>query len=147
VDVIALLKADHKSVRELFATLDETGVRAYAQRTKLKEQICSELERHSQAEERILYPAFVERAKAGSDERDAVLEAEEEHRLLDTLIAELKTLDTKEEQARAKLRVLHALFETHVKEEERSFFPMCREAFDGDELRELGQRVTAFKMR
>lgn len=146
-DVIALLKNDHKNVRELFRALDETGSRAFAQRSKLAQQICSELEAHSKGEEQILYPAFEERAKAGSEERDEVLEAEEEHRLVDGLVAELKTLDAKDEHARAKMYVLHELVENHIKEEERSFFPMCREVFDADELREMGRRLVEFKAR
>ena len=144
-DIIALLKSDHKNVRELFRALDETGSRAFAQRAKLAQQICTELEAHSRGEEQILYPAFGERAKAGSEERDEVLEAEEEHRIVDGLIAELKTSEPKDEHARAKMHVLQALVENHIKEEERSLFPMCREVFDADELREMGQRLTELK--
>lgn len=146
-DVISILKADHKKVKALYAEFDELGDRAFAQRQKLGVQIASELEAHSEAEKQVLYPAFKERAETNTDEREAVLEAEEEHAHVDEMVRAVKSLDGRDETFRPKVKVMYDLVEHHVKEEERTFFPMCREVFDAEELVELGERVLELKRR
>ena len=79
-DAIALLKADHKAVKELFKQVEETSERAKAQLQRLGDQICAELTVHTQIEEQIFYPAVQERTKRGhKEEKDMVLESYEDH--------------------------------------------------------------------
>jgi len=144
-DAIALLKQDHKDVKALFAQADELGERANAARAKLFAEIDQQLTLHTLVEERIFYPAFKERTKAYTEERDEVLEAYEEHAGAKELIAKLERLDPKDETYKAKLQVLAEQIRHHVKEEETTFFPMARELFDEDELADLGRRILDLK--
>ena len=58
-DAIALLKADHREVEELFEQFEKaTGD---GRKQKIAEQICLELSVHSSIEEEIFYPAWWKR--------------------------------------------------------------------------------------
>lgn len=144
MDALKLLKEDHKKVKMLFGEVEELGDRASSARKKLFQQIDQELTIHSKIEETIFYPEFRRRADKG-EEREEVLEAYEEHGLVKTVIGELEDLDPKDETYKPKLSVLKELVDHHVKEEERSMFPMARELFDKEELEELGERLMAAK--
>ncbi|MBV8600796.1 MAG: hemerythrin domain-containing protein [Candidatus Eremiobacteraeota bacterium] len=144
-DAIALLKQDHKEVKALFEQACALGTRATEQRRKLYGQIAAQLRIHSQVEEEIFYPAFRERTRNASDERQEVLEAYEEHGIVKHLLGELDATDPKDESFLAKFQVLKENVEHHVREEEGEMFKMARAALDKEELIELGSRIEAAK--
>jgi hemerythrin superfamily protein len=145
-DAIALLKADHKKVKELFAQVEETSERAKAQLQRLGDEICAELTVHTQIEEKIFYPAIQERTKRGhKDEKDLVLEAYEEHAAAKTVIGDIEATDPGDESYKPKITALSELIDHHVKEEESELFPAVQELFDQDELIELGRRLAELK--
>ncbi len=147
MDVIALLKADHKKVNGLFKELSTLGDTAHARRKKLFVDIDRELTLHAHVEENIFYPAFKAETKANSDERDEVLEAYEEHALVKTLLHELERLRPTAEPYNAKLQVLSELVEHHVKEEEHEMFKQAKKLLSKDELEMLGKKMQAAKLR
>lgn len=144
MDVLALLKNDHKEVSSMFDRVEDLGERASAQRGKLGEQICKALEVHSTFEQDVFYPQFRERAE-DHEERETLLEAIEEHGIVDRLVSELKGMDAKDDRYEAKLKVLIEAVRHHVKEEEREMFPAARELFEKEELAELGERFVEAK--
>ena len=83
-DAIALLKADHKKVKELFDDFEDA--KNPEQKTKIAQEAMKELRIHSVIEEEIFYPAT--RQALGQDESDVMDEAEEEHRVAKTIIEE-----------------------------------------------------------
>ncbi len=145
-DAIALLKADHKKVKELFAQVEDTSERAKAQLGRLGGEICTELTVHTEIEEQIFYPAVKERTQRGhKEERDLVLESYEEHAAAKKVVADIKATDPGDESYKPKLKTLSELIDHHVKEEERELFPGVKDLFDEDELLELGRRLAALK--
>lgn len=144
-DAIALLKADHKKVKALFKEADELGERAFAARAKLYAQIARELELHTKVEETIFYPAVKQKTRGASEERDAVLEAYEEHAAAKDAMRRIGETDPKDETFRAKVTVLSELIDHHVREEENHFFPEARKLLGADRLAELGDEITAAK--
>lgn len=76
-DAVALIKADHRKVEQLFREFEEAGDRAYKTKQQLVEQIIRELEVHATIEEETYYPAV--EAKAKKDGKELVAEAVEEH--------------------------------------------------------------------
>jgi hemerythrin superfamily protein len=144
-DAIALLKADHKTVKGLFKECEELSDRAKAQLKRLGDRICQELTVHAEIEEEIFYPTVRERAGRRKEERELVLESYEEHALVKHVIDELRDLDAGDETYRPKLKVLTEMVEKHVREEERDLFPGVKEMMDEDELMELGQRMMEMK--
>jgi hemerythrin superfamily protein len=143
-DIIALLKQDHKEVKAMFEEFESLGPRAVEQRRKLGTKIVTALTTHSEIEKEILYPAFKSRAE-NHDELQQVLEAFEEHALVDGLVAEIKDLDARDETYEAKVKTLMDVVLHHVKEEEGEMFPTARELFDKDELVEFGQQAIRVK--
>ncbi len=145
-DAIALLKADHKKVKELFATVEETSERAKAHLQRLGTQICDELTVHTEIEERIFYPAVKERTERGhKTEHDLVLESYEEHAAAKQVVADLRATDAGDESYKPKLKALSELIDHHVVEEEKELFPGAKKIFSEDELLELGQRLETLK--
>ena len=143
-NAISMLKADHVAVKRLLKELNATTDRAVKERVRLVNEIEREIKTHSQIEEEVFYPAF----KAATEKTDAVdmfYEAEEEHHLVDMLLPALVHANPKSHEFEAKAKVLMELIEHHVKDEEGEMFPKARQVFDEDQLRQLGDLMTARK--
>ena len=109
-DAIALLKADHREVEDLFAKFEKAGSGA---KQAIAEQICDELKIHSMLEEEIFYPAL--KGKIDDDDLD---EAYVEHDGAKVLINDIMAGGSGDEFYDAKVKVLQEQIEHHVKEEE-----------------------------
>jgi hemerythrin superfamily protein len=136
-DALALLKADHDLVKELFDKFEKA--RTEKQKATLAEQICTELTIHAQIEEEIFYPAVRE----AIDEEDLMDEADVEHAGAKDLIAQIEDSEPGADHFDAKVTVLGEYIKHHVKEEQSEMFPKVRKA-DLD-LKELGAVMSARK--
>ena len=135
-DAIKLLKTDHDKVRELLGQFEKaTGAR----REKLRAQIERELEVHTQIEEEIFYPAYMEAAKK-KDDRTMYFEALQEHHVVKMVLPEMNDGATNEE-LQAKAKVLKELVEHHADEEEKEMFPAAKKILDKETLRALGEQM------
>jgi hemerythrin superfamily protein len=138
-DAIALLKADHRKVEDLFAEFKDA--KGAAQQKTLVQKICTELSAHTVIEEEIFYPAC-----RGKVEEDLLNEGYVEHDGSKVLIAELLASAPNEEFYDAKVKVLSEQIEHHVHEEERrsdGIFSQARAA--GLDMDEIGERMKARK--
>ena len=63
LNAVALLKADHREVEELFAEFE--GAAGAAKKQALVEKICTELSAHTVIEEEIFYPALPGQGRRG----------------------------------------------------------------------------------
>jgi hemerythrin superfamily protein len=138
-DAIALLKADHRKVEDLFAEFKDA--KGAAQQKTLVQKICTELSAHTVIEEEIFYPAC-----RGKVEEDSLNEGYVEHDGSKVLIAELLASDPNEEFYDAKVKVLSEQIEHHVHEEERrsdGIFSQARAA--GLDMDEIGEHMKARK--
>ncbi len=141
MDVLQLLKEDHDKIKKILTHLESTTDRGVKTREELYTKVRAELQVHEAIEEEILYPALKEHPKA----KDLVLEAYEEHNVVDMVIAEIDALPYDDETWGAKLTVMRENVEHHIGEEESEMFEQCRNVFDSDELAELGDRMEARK--
>ena len=138
-DAIAMLKADHRKVEQLFAAFTEA--KGASRKEKLAREICIELKIHSMLEEEIFYPAF-----EGKIEQDLIEEAIVEHDGAKVLINDIERATPDEEYYDAKVKVLCEEIEHHVKEEEKpseGMFAQCRKT--EVDLVELRDRMLARK--
>ena len=138
-DAIALLKADHRKVEDLFAGFETA--KGADKKQRLAKEICTELTVHSILEEEIFYPAC-----KGAVEEELISEAYVEHDGAKVLIAEIEAGSPKEEFYDAKVKVLSEQIEHHVEEEEKrseGVFSQARAA--GLDMDELGARMAARK--
>ncbi len=112
-DAVALLKADHRQVEAWFEEFEASNRKAT--KKKLADQICQALTVHTQIEEEIFYPAFIE----ATQDEDLHHEAIVEHDGAKKLIAEIEESDPDDEYFDAKVKVLSEMIKHHVKEEEQ----------------------------
>ena len=142
-DAVALIKADHRMVEQLFREFEEAGDRAYKTKQRLVEQIIKELEVHATIEEETYYPAV--EAKAKKDGKELVAEAIEEHHVVRILLGELSTTPAEDEAFDAKVTVLMENVRHHVEEEEEEMLPQSEEVLGKEELTRLGEEMAARK--
>jgi iron-sulfur cluster repair protein YtfE (RIC family) len=139
VNALDLIKTDHDKMKDLLEeALDTDQPR---ERVDLLHQIRSELMAHERMEEDIFYPALREYAKA----KEIVLEGYEEHHVIDMILDELLDVPEESEQWKAKLKVLQENIEHHIEEEEGEMFKKAKQAFEKEQLEELGQKMQATK--
>lgn len=137
-DAIALLKADHRKVEELFEKFEAASGRSKA---GIAQQICNELKVHTSIEEEIFYPAL-----KGKIETDTLNEAYVEHDGAKVLVNDILAGGPDDEFYDAKVKVLSEEIKHHVKEEEMRAEGMFAQARDaGVDLVELRDRMMARK--
>ena len=138
-DAIALLKQDHRTVEELFASFEKA--KGNERKRKLAEQICLELVIHTALEEEIFYPAC-----EGKVEEDLLKEAHVEHDSAKVLVAEILAGGPDEEFYDAKVKVLQEQIEHHVKEEEKGGEGIFAQARKADvDVKLMGERLAMRK--
>jgi folate-dependent tRNA-U54 methylase TrmFO/GidA len=116
-DAVALIKADHRKVEQLFREF----------------------------EEETYYPAV--EAKARKDGKELVAEAVEEHHVVKVLLGELSSMSSEDESFDAKVTVLIENVRHHVEEEEEELLPQSEEVLDKEELARLGEEMAARKQQ
>jgi hemerythrin-like domain-containing protein len=139
-DAIAMLKADHQKVRDLFQQYEAT--RDPGAKREVAEQVFIELETHAQLEENVFYPAVNEETDEGPE---LVKESLEEHETVKNLIQELRGLPQDTDAFEAKFQELMDNVEHHVEEEESEMFPLAEEELEEDmkDLRDEMQELKA----
>ncbi|MBY0462317.1 MAG: hemerythrin domain-containing protein [Alphaproteobacteria bacterium] len=141
MNILDLLKTDHNKVKEIISTLCETSNTAIKTQLKLFNTLKEELELHEKIEEIIFYPAL----KKHQETKDLVLEAFEEHHVIDLILEELEKTEPKEENWKPKLTVLKENLEHHIKEEENDLFPKTKKVLDQTTLNEMGEKMLLMK--
>lgn len=138
-DAIALLKADHRAVEELFEKFDAT--KSKTKQKSLATQICTELVIHTMIEEEIFYPAL-----KGKIDDDMLDEAYVEHDGAKLLIGQIVAGEPGEDFYEAKVSVLAEEIDHHVEEEEMPKQGMFAQARAADvDLVALGATMAARK--
>lgn len=136
-DAIALLRADHKAVQDLFDKFEKT--RSEERKGAIAEKICRELTVHAQIEEEIFYPA----AREVLRQEDLLDEAAVEHQSAKDLIAQIESGNPGDDLFDAKVKVLGEYIKHHVKEEQNEMFPQVKKT--KLDLRALGEQLQARK--
>jgi len=137
-DAIAMLKADHRKVEELF---DKFETAREGSKESLAQQICNELKIHTVIEEEIFYPALKDKI-----ERETLTEAYVEHDGAKVLINDIMAGGPDDEYYDAKVKVLSEEIKHHVHEEEarvEGMFAQARAA--GVDVVALRDRMLARK--
>lgn len=118
-NAIDILKNDHDRVKKLFDQFDKAEGRP--EKKKIVSEALTELKVHAAIEEGIFYPAVRKKL-----EKKLMNEADEEHHVAKVLIAELDSMDGKEDHYDAKFTVLSESVRHHIREEESEMLPKAR---------------------
>ena len=141
MNALTLLRTDHTKVKALLKELEATTERGVQTRQRLFADIKAELTVHETIEEEIFYPELKAHPKA----KDLVLEAYEEHNVVDTLMGELSSLSVEDETWGAKAKVMQENIEHHIEDEEGEMFDKAEQVFNEAELEDLGRRMAERK--
>jgi hemerythrin superfamily protein len=138
-DAIALLKADHRQVEQWFSEFEKA--RSAGVKRKLAASICQALTVHTEIEEELFYPAFLQATK----DKDMHHEAIVEHDGAKKLIAEIEQSDPSDDFYDAKVHVLSEMIKHHVKEEEKPDGMFAEAKKSKMDLRALGVQLAERK--
>jgi hemerythrin superfamily protein len=138
-DAIARLIADHRQVEEWFGQFEST--RSDDRKRKLAQQVCQALEVHTQIEEEIFYPAFLE----ATEEENIHHEAEVEHEGAKKLIAQIESSGPDDDYYDARVKVLSGMIKHHVNEEEKRDGMFAKARKSDMDLKVLGEQLASRK--
>jgi hemerythrin-like domain-containing protein len=136
-DAIALLKSDHRELKQLFGQL-ESASESKQRMESLRDRIVEKLSVHAAIEERVLYPVLIETMP---DLEENVLEAMQEHALAEQLLAQVAAMSPDDRWFFPKISVLAENVRHHIDEEEEVIFAWMRERYTRQELREMGETL------
>jgi hypothetical protein len=128
-----LLRQQHDEVKDLYVKYEQAD--DDDEKQALFDEIADSLAAHAAIEERIFYPAIY-----GGDLTEHLREAVEEHLGMKREIADLLAMTPDDEAFDAKMKVLMAMVEHHVGEEERDILPRAEEQLEG-RLDRLGTQM------
>jgi hemerythrin superfamily protein len=140
MDVLKLLTEEHDEAKAVFTKLEKAEGAAA---TRLWDQLKSMLTLHEEMEETLFYPQLKEKQPT----EELVLEAYQEHHVMDLLIEEISALDVSDEAWAPKVKVLQENTEHHIEEEEKELFPKVRKIWDTATREQVGRQMQEMKDR
>jgi hemerythrin-like domain-containing protein len=141
MDVLQILKKDHKKVKHLFEEFEKLSGRSAQKKHAVVQEIHKLLSAHAQLEEEVVYPALKE--IRSEEMKDLLQEAYEEHQVTKTLLAELRELQPNDEHYDAKVKVMGEYVQHHVKEEEKEILPLAQKHLSRKRWEELSSAAEA----
>jgi hemerythrin superfamily protein len=144
-DALALLRAEHDKVRELFRTYGAES--DPSTKREIAALIGRELEIHAELEETVFYPAF--HAVTDDEGRQLVAEACAAHQTIQELLEDLHDPDLEDAACEARVLRLMTTVEDHMTEEEHAMFPFAAEDLADqliallDEMQDLKRQLLA----
>jgi hemerythrin superfamily protein len=142
IEAIAMLQADHRKVKELFAAYERA--RDVVTKQQMAAQVFAVLDLHAQVEENVFYPAF--EGRTGKKGIQLVADSRLEHEKVKEFMAELQRLDVEREEFQAKFHDLMHTVQHHVDEEEQEMFPEAEQIL-ADQLEDLRDQMVDLKQQ
>ena len=141
-DVVSVIKADHKTVDDLFKKYEGLGDNAVAAKGRTVERLVKELSVHSVVEEQVVYPRIRQVVGRGDS---MVSHALDEHQEAKELLAKLERTSPESDEFDGLVTQLRKAIKEHVREEERDVLPALQKEVDRDELVALAKAVKSAK--
>lgn len=134
MEVFDRIREEH---RRILATMDDLIGSEPEKRKDEINSLAMQIIAHMDAEERTIYKAFID---ADDILRPLALRHQEEHRIARHLVAELRDEGLDDEHWAARLQVLHAIIQLHVRSEEREVFDIATDYFDQKEVDAMSEK-------
>jgi hemerythrin superfamily protein len=134
-DGLAVLRADHRRVREMLERLE---LEAEAAPKELFDELMRELSVHSALEIELLYPLVARRLEEG---RDLAKGGRLDHEEIEMTVYRLQQLPFSKQEFREELAKLIVDVRHHVGDEEAVVFPALEQQASVEELIELGRHL------
>lgn len=131
MDIIDLIKQDHREVEQLFEDFRE----GRGDRPELAQKIISELSQHAAVEEQVLYPV----AKSAIPDGAGLVEHSlEEHQEAEELMARMEEGGLDDGALGERMAKLESDVSDHVEDEEQDLLPKLREHLDDEKREKMG---------
>jgi hemerythrin superfamily protein len=131
-----ILAAEHDEALSLFDKMLATNSSQTFKRRMLLTKLCYGLDKHSHAEEMVVYPALREANEASdADHLDG------EHGYIKTFIYELSEMGPESSNWLEKVREFRQLVAEHARMEEEEVFPRFKQAMDEEQNANITRRV------
>ena len=142
-DIFDLLTNDHRDVKQLFDEIEGRSVdnEFLGDQIALFHELRVQLLAHAKAEARVVYAEF----ETYPELAQMILEAREEHGLVDLVLDEIDEMDSADDVWMAKLKVLRDLVDHHVEEEEEDQFPIAKKVIDEERRKQLADAFLTAK--
>jgi len=140
MDVLRLLEDEHDEAKAVFKKIEKAEGAAAG---RLWAKLHSMLTLHEEMEEKLFYPQLKETKQT----EDLILEAYQEHHVMDVLQEEISALDPSDETWHPKVKVLQENTEHHIEEEEGELFPKVRKIWDTAKREQVGRQMQEMKDR
>lgn len=146
LDALVLLRRDHRQIEALFKRCEKLmhGEQPALELPVVVRETIDLLAVHGAVEEQLFYPAM---RQALGDRAAHVQQSLEEHRVARGLMADLRDLPLADARFNARLTVLMELVRHHMREEEGTLFPSCREVCGRRLMRDIGGAMTDLRVR
>jgi hemerythrin superfamily protein len=141
-DAIALLKTDHRKVKNLFARYESAG--NFRTKQLIAAQVFPELDLHAHLEEHVFYPAY--EAMPGKQGTQLIADSRLAHEHMRELMSELQDSARDEAAFEGKFHDLMGIVREHVAEEENALFPEAEQML-ADQLADLMAHMVALKQQ
>ena len=139
MDVLKLIKADHRQVETLFSVIESTD-----DPHKLYEcfnRLYNTLNLHAEAKEQSFYPAI----RHCQDIERLVNAAQSEHDEAKQILEELESFSPTSAEFKQKIGELKRVIQHHVQEEENKIFSQVLNCMSQEEREQLGKEFEAVK--
>lgn len=133
--LLDMLKSEHEQVKKVMQETDRTTSRGHKNRENLFGKFRELIIPHMKGEEKVFYPALMERKGT----RENALEAIEEHHFANLGMKELDLLPKDNEKWHPKFKVLRENILRHIEEEESAVFNDAKREFSPEQMKHLHQ--------
>lgn len=140
-DIVQLILADHKPLKELIRTLKDSEA-GFSKRQAAFEKFGVLLTAHAKSEEQALYVDM----KEDKEMRTEGFEGDVEHMLAEQLLQEAQATND-EDLWSAQVKVLAELVEHHIEEEESEMLPDYKKHSTEEDRSALGQKYLHLKAK
>jgi hemerythrin superfamily protein len=141
MDVLELIKADHRFVESLVSKIEnaEDTHKLYDSFNQLYEA----LNVHTEVEEQVFYPAI----RNSIDTENLVDEAQKEHNEAKQMLEDVSSLSPTSAEFKAKIQELKQAIQHHIQEEENEVFSQVRQCMSQEERSQLGSEFEVVKSK
>ncbi len=141
MDVLELIKADHRSIEKLFSEIEKTEDthKLYDCFNKLYQS----LRVHTEVEEQSFYPVVGDR----QDTQNLINVAQKEHDEVKQMLEDVSSFSPTSPQFKAKIQELKQAFQHHVSEEENEVFAKVSQYISPEEREQLSNEFTSLKQK
>lgn len=141
MDILNILREDHKKVQDILEKILDTSDHAAKSRQQEYAKLKKELLQHMHGEETVFYPFLLEEG----DDRETAFEAIEEHEAVKMALPGIEHTDVTDERWKPKVKVMAEMVRHHIQEEEDEIFEQAEELMDEETSRRLAKEFQQAK--